>query len=408
MTSLAGAAFLAEPRLARVLDVLNGEGEETRIVGGAVRNALIGAPVDEVDLATTAMPAEVVRRAAAAGLKAVPTGIAHGTVTVVADGRPLEVTTLREDVATDGRHAIVRFGRDWARDAARRDFTMNALYATREGAVIDLVGGRDDLAARRVRFIGDPDQRIREDYLRILRLFRFHAAYGRGPLDPAACAAAIRNRAGIAGLSRERVRAEILKLLAAPGAPAMVETLSETGFLDRILAGIGDLPALRRLAAWEHAEGVPADAVLRLGILAVRVPEDADRLRVRLRLSGPEHARLTALGAGPIAPDLPPSALRALLYRAGAGAIRDRVALAVARGAPPPDAARRAMLQTWVKPVLPVRAADLQACGVAPGPALGAALKRAEAAWIAADFPADPAAVPDLIAHALGDAARRD
>src|SRR4029077_2464537 len=201
--------------LARLLDVLDAGGEEARVVGGAVRNALLGIPIGEIDIATTAVPDEVVRRAKNAGFKPVPTGIEHGTVTVVIGGRPFEVTTLREDVETFGRHANVRFGRDWKKDAERRDFSMNALSAGADGHVHDYVGGLADLKARRVRFIGEASKRIAEDYLRILRFFRFHAAYGHGLPDAAGLAACIAARAGLGQLSRERVRMELLKLLLA-------------------------------------------------------------------------------------------------------------------------------------------------------------------------------------------------
>ena len=207
------AAWLQAGHLTDLLAVLDRAGEEARVVGGAVRNALLGEPLGDIDIATTALPAEVVRRTQAAGFKAVPTGIEHGTVTVVVLGRPFEVTTLREDVETFGRHAKVAFGRDWKRDAERRDFTMNALSAARDGTVYDYVGGLADVEARRVRFIGDAATRIAEDYLRILRFFRFHAAYGEGALDPAGVAACIAGRAGLEQLSRERIRIEILKLL---------------------------------------------------------------------------------------------------------------------------------------------------------------------------------------------------
>ena len=209
------AAWLREARLSHLLAVLDGAGEESRVVGGAVRNALLAEPIGEIDVATTALPAEVIRRAQAAGFKAVPTGIEHGTITVVVHGQPFEVTTLREDVETFGRHAKVAFGRDWKRDAERRDFTMNALSAARDGAVYDYVGGLADVAARRVRFIGDAAARIAEDYLRILRFFRFHAAYGEGQPDAAALHACIEARQGLQSLSRERVRMELLKLLVA-------------------------------------------------------------------------------------------------------------------------------------------------------------------------------------------------
>ncbi|MEP9375640.1 CCA tRNA nucleotidyltransferase [Aquabacter sp. CN5-332] len=403
MTTLQGAPFLADPRLARVLEVLNGAGEETRIVGGAVRNALLCVPVKEVDLATTAHPDETTRRAEAAGLKAVPTGIAHGTVTVVIDGAPFEVTTLREDVETDGRHAVVRFGRDWLHDAQRRDFTMNALFATPDGTVIDLVGGLADLDARKVRFIGDPERRIREDYLRILRLFRFHATYGTGPLDAAALTAAIRCRAGLSGLSRERVRAEMLKLLAAPDAPPTVEAMSDAGFLTRVLGGVGDLPGLRRLAGLERALGHAPDPVLRLAVLAVRVAEDADRLRERLRLTNDEHRRLLSLAEGAIAADMAPRAAHALLYRLGRTTFADRVLLGAARKDVPLRNAQAALAlaEGWEPPVFPVRAAHFLERGLKPGPDLGAALARAEVAWIAAGFPQGEEAVAELVKGAM-------
>ena len=196
------AAWLQQAPLAPLLAVLDRDGEEARVVGGAVRNTLIGAPPGDIDIATTALPREVMRRVEAAGFKAVPTGIEHGTVTVVAEGRPFEVTTLREDVETFGRHAKVAFGRDWRRDAERRDFTMNALSVSRDGTIYDYVGGLADITERRVRFIGEPSLRIAEDYLRILRFFRFHAAYGRYAPDPAGVAACIAARAGLDHLSR--------------------------------------------------------------------------------------------------------------------------------------------------------------------------------------------------------------
>ncbi len=405
LPSLAGAPFLAAPELQAVLAALNGDGEETRMVGGAVRNAMMGLPVGEVDLATTATPPEVERRAAAAGLKSVPTGIAHGTVTVISGGVPFEVTTLREDVETDGRHAVVRFGRDWRCDAARRDFTFNALYADAAGTVFDPVGGLADLRARRVRFIGDPDTRIREDHLRILRLFRFHAAYGTGPMDGAALAAAERQRAGLDALSRERVRAELMKLLPAPGAAPTVVIMSEAGLLGRILAGVPDLPGFARLAALEAELDLPPDALRRLGGLAVRVAEDAVRLRTRLRLSNAEAARLLAL-APRLEPGLAAPALRARLYGDGAVAVRDRLLIACARhgGDPRP---LLPVIQDWVAPPFPVTAADLMACGVAAGPALGAALAQAKAAWIAADFPTEPQQIMALRDAVLRDSALR-
>ena len=238
------APWLREGPLARLLTVLDRDGEEARVVGGAVRNVLLDLPPGDIDVATTAVPDEVIRRAEAAHFKPVPTGIAHGTVTVVAEGRPFEVTTLREDVETFGRHATVRFGRDWKRDAERRDFTMNAFSLSADGTVHDYVGGLPDLKARRVRFIGDAATRIAEDYLRILRFFRFHAGYGEGAPDAAGLHAAIAARAGLDQLSRERVRMEIVKLLVAPRAAAALAVMSEAGLLGSVLGGCRCFPAL--------------------------------------------------------------------------------------------------------------------------------------------------------------------
>src|SRR4051812_25142940 len=245
---------------------------------------MLAEPIGEIDVATTALPTEVIRRAQTAGFKAVPTGIEHGTITVVVHGRPFEVTTLREDVETFGRHAKVAFGRDWKRDAERRDFTMNALSLARDGALHDHVGGLADAAARRVRFIGDPAQRIAEDYLRILRFFRFHAAYGHGAPDPDGLHACIVARAGLDTLSRERVRMEVLKLLVTPQAVATLAVMAETGLLESVLAGVPRLASFANVVKLEAALGVAPDPVRRLGALAVVVIEDADRLRERLRL----------------------------------------------------------------------------------------------------------------------------
>src|ERR1700751_2003488 len=222
----------------RVLKLLNGDGEEARVVGGAVRNALLDIPIGDVDIATTAVPEEVIRRARAAGIKSVPTGVEHGTVTLGIDSHPFEVTTLREDTETFGRKARVAFGRDWARDAERRDFTINGLSVDAAGQVHDYVGGLDDIAARRVRFIGDPDQRIAEDYLRILRFFRIHAAFAAGEPDRAGYLACIRGREGLAGLWAERGRIEMLKLLVAQGASAAAVAMADGGLAQVLTGGV--------------------------------------------------------------------------------------------------------------------------------------------------------------------------
>lgn len=389
------APWLARGPLPRLLDVLDRDGEETRVVGGAVRNALLQVPVGEIDLATTAVPDEVVRRATQAGFHSVPTGIEHGTVTVVIDGKPFEVTTLREDVETDGRHARVKFGRDWKRDAERRDFTMNALSLKRDGTVVDLVGGLSDLHARKVRFIGDAETRIREDYLRILRFFRFHAAYGEGPMDRGGLAACIRARGGMETLSRERVRAELFKLLVAEHAVPALAVMSETGLLGTILGGVPLLASYSNLVKAETAAKLPKDAVRHLGALGVFLVEDADRLRERLRLANAEHERLRSMGDRwwQISPQASEQAAKSLLYRIGAENFRDRAVIALARSQAKDDDKAWldliALPDRWAAPEFPLKARDFIERGVAKGPALGAALARAEAAWIAAGFPQD-------------------
>jgi poly(A) polymerase len=407
---LEGAAWLREGALARLLDVLGRDGEEVRVVGGAVRNALLGEPIGDIDIATTAVPPEVIRRAKDAGFKPVPTGIEHGTVTVVIGGRPFEVTTLREDIETFGRHASVRFGRDWRKDAARRDFTINALSATADGVVHDYVGGLDDLAVRRVRFIGDAARRIDEDYLRILRFFRFHAAYGEGLPDARGLAACIAARAGLEQLSRERVRMELIKLLIARHATPVLAVMAESGLLVPVLGGVPYLAAFENMAKVEVAVGVAADPVQRLGALAVRVAEDAQRLGQRLRLSHAEQARLASMADGwwRIAPADEHGA-RALLYHLGGAGFVDRVLLAWARAWPQgaADEAWRtlaALPERWIVPVFPLRAADFIRRGIPAGPRLGAALREAETVWIAADFPSDADTIERIAADAVAAA----
>ncbi|MCC2113317.1 MAG: CCA tRNA nucleotidyltransferase, partial [Hyphomicrobiales bacterium] len=317
LPSLADAGWLHDAALQAVLEMLDSDGEEARIVGGAVRNALIGEPIGDVDIATTALPDEVLRRAAAAGLKAVPTGIDHGTVTVVSGGHGFEVTTLRRDVETHGRHATVAFGRDWAEDAHRRDFSMNAIYADREGRLHDPVAGYADALARHVRFIGDATTRIREDYLRILRFFRFHAAYGRGDPDREGFLAAIRERDGLRRLSAERIGAEMRRLVTAPRAPETVQIMSEAGLLEIVLAAVPQIGAFSRLRAIIEAHGIPAHPARALAAVGALVEEDAERIADRLRLS---NADREAIGgavklARVIDPNDSPVLARQLIYR---------------------------------------------------------------------------------------------
>jgi len=405
---LPDAGWLGAPALARALSVLNGGGEEARVVGGAARNALMGLPLSDIDIATTAPPDEVTRRATADGLKAVPTGIDHGTITLVVDGTPFEVTTLRCDVETFGRKAKVAFGRDWKIDAERRDFTMNALSISPDGMVHDYVDGLADLRARRVRFIGDPARRIAEDYLRILRFFRFQASYAHGAPDPAGLHACIVARNGLRNLSRERVRAELMKLLMAPFAVPTLVVMAEAGFIARLLGGVSLLASFANLIKVEEAAAVAPDAVRRLGALGVTIAEDAERLRDRLRLFNAEHERLAAIAQcwWQVSPALSEVGARALLYGLGPERYVDRVLIAWTRapqGAADPAWRDLATLPArWIAPRFPLKSADLMGRGVAKGPALGVAMRAAEQAWIAAGFPDEQTAL-DAIAD---DAAR--
>lgn len=407
---LSDSGWLAGGPLAQLLAVLDHAGEEARVVGGAVRNAMFGQMPDEIDIATTAVPDTVIERARTAGFKAVPTGIDHGTVTVIVDGRPFEVTTLRKDIETYGRKAKVAFGRDWKADAERRDFTMNALSLDRTGHVFDYVGGLADIDARRVRFIGDPAKRIAEDYLRILRFFRFHATYGRGVPDPAGLAACIAARDGLSHLSRERIRMEILKLLRAEHATPTLAVMAEAGLLELVLGGVPLLASFENTCKAERAAGVDGDPVRRLGALAVSVAEDADRLWQRLRLTNSEHARLTSIGEGwsQVTPAQGEAAVRELLYRLGPDCFMDRVLVAWSRspaGAANPEWQHLARLPArWTAPKFPLKAKDFTKRGVEKGPRLGAALAAAEEAWIAAGFPSDARTLAALTDAALAAA----
>ncbi len=407
--SVTDAVALVRGDAAPLLKVLDGNGEEARIVGGALRNALLRLPVHEVDIATTALPEEVVRRVQAAGWKTVPTGIEHGTVTVLIAGKPFEVTTLRRDVETYGRKAKVMFGRDWVADAMRRDFTINALSLSPDGQMHDYVGGIADLDARRVRFIGDPGQRIAEDYLRILRFFRFHACYGVGTPDAAGLHACIRGRAGIDSLSRERIRAELLKLLLARHATATLALMAEIGLLGNVLGGVALLASFENMVKVEATVGLEADSIRRLGALGAWVAEDGERLAQRLRLSNADADRLSALERWwRMSPELGGMPARALLYRLGPQRFADQVLVAWSRSAASAaDRAWRALAElprTWSAPQFPLKAADFMARGFSAGPALGAVMRAAENAWVEADFPADATAIQAIADNAAREA----
>ena len=411
--SLAGAPWLTRRETAAVLAALEADGGSARIVGWAVRNALIGEPVKDIDIATTALPGEVMRLAVEAGLKAVPTGIEHGTVTVVAHHTPFEVTTLRRDIETFGRHARVTFTTDWAEDARRRDFTINALYCDAGGTIHDPLCGYVDVAQRRVRFIGDPHDRIREDFLRILRFFRFTAEYAGGRPDAAGLAASRELRAGLDQLSGERIRQELLRLLAAPFAGQSLEAMHAAGILEHVLPqGAGSRPseadglaALRRLAQIETTLGHAPDPIRRLAALAVAGPGGALDLRERLRLSNGEYERLARMGLSDRAfdPASSEAEAKAFLYRHGTEAFTDGALIAWARsGNGAKDALRRKRAELparWAAPELPIRGADVLALGVPPGPTVGRVVSEVEALWIEAGFPDDPARIARELAR---------
>ncbi len=399
------ARLLAVPGVATCLAALAEGGEETRLVGGCVRDALLGREAADIDLATTHRPERTMELGRAAGLKVVPTGLDHGTVTLVVEGQPFEVTTLREDIETDGRHAVVRFGRDFSRDAERRDFTINALSLGADGRVHDTTGGLDDLAEGRVRFIGDADSRIREDALRILRFFRFHARFGQGDPDREGLLASIRGRAMLDRLSRERVRTELLKLLTAPRAAEAVAAMSDAGLLARIV-GVGEIGRLTR-----SISDPDNPAVVRLAALGVRTREDAERLGERLRLSRAEQATLvgfaTALVALRSREAIDSTAMRALAVGHGPSLLA-RVLGAIA-GEPRPRVqteafAALAELLAGEVPVLPVTGADLVANGVKPGRAVGRGLAAAREMWLAEGCPVAPEVGGRLLALALKEA----
>ncbi len=362
--------FLEEPRLAAVMAAL----PEARVVGGAVRDTLGGRPVTEIDLATPRTPGQVTEALEASGIRAVPTGIEHGTVTAVVDGRGFEVTTLRRDVETDGRHAVVAFTDDWRADAARRDFTINAMSLTRAGEVFDYFGGIADLRAGIVRFVGDPATRVAEDYLRILRYFRFFACYGGGPAEPAALAAIRAGMPGLARLSVERVWSELVRVLAAPDPRVSVQLMAELGVLAAVLPEGADPPRLTRLVA----AGAPPDPLLRLAAL---LSGDPAALATRLRLSAAERDRLAALRAGPVPhPTDDDAALRRLLADAPNEMLIDRAWLA--GGNAPEWAALRARLAATPHVVFPLEGRDVLALGEPEGPRVGVLLRAVRQWWL--------------------------
>jgi len=381
--------WMSDARTRAVMDAL---GPDARFVGGAVRNALLKREVSDVDIATPLTPDEVTKRLKKAGLGAVPTGIEHGTVTAISSGTPFEVTTLRRDVATDGRRAVVAFTTDWKEDAARRDFTMNALYATADGEVIDLVGGVADLQAGRVRFVGDATTRIREDYLRILRLFRFHAWYGKGEFDPEALRAAAAEKAGLTQLSGERVQKELLRLLEAENPGPVLRVMAASGILGELLPGALMIARLEKLVAIDAEAFFTPDPMLRLAALLPSDAVAADAAAKKLRLSNADAQRLIDIAGAKekIVSYLSIKEVRKLLYRIGIAPFRDRVFIKWAEDPKESNAINWRMLlevaSTWPRPTFPLTGRDVMLAGVPEGPLVGRILAEVEDWWIDADF----------------------
>ncbi|MBT2188775.1 CCA tRNA nucleotidyltransferase [Sphingobium nicotianae] len=379
--TLPPARWREQSGLIRLCDALGAGAGQARFVGGAVRDGLLGLPVKDIDIATIHTPEEVVKRVKAAGLRAVPTGIAHGTITAVLSGAPVEITTLRRDVSTDGRRATVAFGTDWREDAARRDFTMNALYANPlDGTLDDYFGGRTDLAARRVHFIGDPHARIAEDHLRILRYFRFVARFGSLDRSTADYVACVEHATSLMALSRERISDELLRLLSLPDPTAVLAAMVEDDVLKPVLPEIDrdGVTALRALVAAEAKAGVAPDGLRRLAALLPRDGMLAEQVGARLRLSNKARLRLQKA----LTPTDADSA-QALAYRLGPQSAVDQILLGFAF--PGEDAAK---LAAWDIPRLPLSGGDLIAMGLQAGPQVARTLQAIERAWIAAGFPA--------------------
>jgi poly(A) polymerase len=375
---------MRDPAAARLFAALDAAGIAARFVGGCVRNAVLARDVDDIDIAVTKAPETVMLALRAAKIKAIPTGLKHGTVTAVIDGRTFELTTLRRDVETDGRHAVVAFTDNWQEDAGRRDFTFNALYADRDGTLYDPFEGRADLARHKVRFIGDADQRIVEDRLRVLRFFRFHAWYGAPPLDGVGFQACTNHAGALGNLSGERVAKELLRLLEAPDPADAIEAMADAGALDHWLPEYDGAARLRTLIARE-----PAPDGLRRLAAVLESAADATALGKRLKLSTQQALRLEIMLAAEPAMDVADGApaWRAQIYRLGTSLYIDRLLLAV--DATGDWRAALALAQCWTPPELPVSGGDALKLGLKPGPKVGALLDQVERWWIAGDFAAD-------------------
>ena len=368
-----------------VMAALTAGGAAARFVGGCVRNSILGLGHTEIDIATAAPPSEVMELLRRAGIKAIPTGIEHGTVTAVADGRTFEITTLRKDVETMGRHARVAFTDDWVADAERRDFTMNALYCDADGALYDPTDGLGDLKAGRVRFVGDPARRIQEDYLRILRFFRFFAHYGRPPADVAALNACRAHVEDLRQLSAERIAQELRKLLAANDPTTVLRLMQEVGALAVVLP---EAVALDRLQSLTRIDGVDPSNVRRLAAVSRATPADAAAMAERLKLSTRDRDRLVKAAAVVVAGPVDAATARRLVYQLGVESFVDQVYLRWAE-AGPGDTRFRPLLdlaRTWRAPEFALKGDDVLALGIDKGPEVGRLLRAVEEWWIAREF----------------------
>ena len=381
---------------------------EARFVGGAVRNALLGVPVVDVDIAVPMPPEEALARLRAKGIKVVETGLDHGTVTAIAGTHAFEVTSLRRDVQTDGRHALVAFTDDWAEDAARRDFTINALYATADGEIFDYATGVEDLIAGKVRFMGDARARIAEDHLRVLRLFRFHAWYGKGEIDAEGLRAAALAKDKLQTLSAERIAKELLRLLEAAHPVPVLRVMAATGILSLLLPGALQLLRLEKLAQLEAENNLPQDAVLRLAALLPDGASAAKSAADALRLSNAMRDRLgNALGGEKVGAQISASQARRLLYRIGAASFKDKVMLQWA-GAPQSTAGAWRMLlemaDNWQRPRFVLTGRDVMQAGIPQGPDVGRILAEVEDWWVEGDFAAGESALRDRLKMAVDQA----
>lgn len=393
MTETVTGEWLIASETRAVIAALTAAGATPRFVGGCVRDAVLNKTVRDIDIAVDIMPDKIMDALSTAGLRAIPTGIDHGTVTAMSGKRPYEITTLRRDIDTDGRHAKVEFTSDWKADASRRDFTMNALYADPDGTLIDILGsGLSDLAARRVRFIGSANDRINEDFLRILRLFRFHAWYGKGEMEPDALVACAGLAGGISGLSKERVGSEMLKLMSAPRPDIAIDMMVQTGVMAQVLPMASGAVPIGALISAESRIGISADPMRRLAFLTA----EADPVLVgrALRLSNEQMKALKMRAPLDYIIDDAATARRAG-YQRGEASARDILLMQAAHDARLPETRLIPVIIEGSKTAMPVRAADLMGIGIEPGPRIGEMLSHIETRWIESDFTLDKATLLD-------------